>query len=73
MFLSVAAMADVQQFASIVGKTTHDAQQALKKKGYSMRVSKLDGEAQMLTRDMNNHRVNVEVLNGKVVQVFFVG
>ena len=61
------------EFSHIAGKSVKDAEASLKKQGYSMRVTKEDGEDLLLNRDMCTSRVNVEVIDGKVTQVSHVG
>lgn len=52
---------------SIIGKTVAEAEAILT--GKTIRVYKEDGESFMVTQEINGHRLNVAVENGKIVWI----
>jgi major membrane immunogen (membrane-anchored lipoprotein) len=57
----------------IIGKEAEEAKNILAGMGYIMRVSIKDGKSAMVTADFRNHRVNVNVDNGIVIDVVRMG
>lgn len=59
--------------AALVGLTVDEATKVAEGNGWTLRVSTLDGEGQMLTEDYSPTRVNVAVADGVVTGVDFIG
>ena len=59
--------------AALVGLTLDEATKVAEGNGWTVRVSKLDGEDQMLTEDYSATRVDVVVEAGSVTAVDFIG
>ena len=58
---------------TLVGLTLDEATAAADANGWTVRVSTLDGEPQILTMDLRTDRVNVSVADGVVIAVDSVG
>ena len=56
-------------YRSLLGKPLSEAEQLSKDANRILRVSRIDGKAQVLTRDVVANRFNVEVKDGVVVQI----
>lgn len=50
----------------IVGKTIGEAASVLDDAGFSYRVVERDGVVQIVTRDYDNNRVNLKMVEGKI-------
>lgn len=59
--------------SSIIGLEVDAAQTEVTAQGREFRVAEIDGEAQVLTDDLVDGRVNVEVEDGVVTGVAFIG
>ena len=59
--------------SALVGLTLDEATKVAEGNGWTVRVSKLDGEDQMLTEDYSATRVDVVVDAGSVTAVDFIG
>jgi hypothetical protein len=57
----------------LVGLTLAEAEDEAARRGWSVRVARLDGEDLMLTEDYSPTRINVAVEDDVVVEVLFVG
>ena len=57
----------------LTGLGVDEATKVAESNGWTLRVSTLDGEAQMLTEDYSPSRVNVSVTGGVVTAVDFIG
>lgn len=64
---------DVEAAEQVVGLTLDEATKLAEANGWTLRVSTLDGEGQMLTEDYSETRVNVAVEAGVVTAVEFIG
>lgn len=53
--------------ASLVGKTQAEAEELIKEAGLHSRVSRMNGKACIGIRNYDRNRVNLEVLNGVIV------
>ena len=66
-------------FNSIVGMEIEAAQKIVESKihsnlrNYSMRITKVDGKAHIVTCDFRMDRLNVEVVDGKISKVIDLG
>jgi YD repeat-containing protein len=58
-----------EDIVGIVGMTVDNAKVLLASRGKVLRVTMEDGEAYMVTWDLQLNRVNVEVKDGKVVRI----
>lgn len=63
----------VDDFGFLIGLSVDDASEAAAARGFTIRVTKLDGQDLMVTMDYRTDRVNVEVANGVVVAVIGIG
>jgi len=57
----------------ILGKTESDAVEHLKDFNYTMRVINRDGSPAMTTNDVDESRVNVFIIRGKVDDIHNIG
>lgn len=58
---------------ALVGLSLDEAVKVAEELGWEVRVSRLDGEEQILTADLRTNRVNVAVVDGAVIGVESVG
>ncbi len=58
---------------TLVGMTIPAARELLDEQGLRLRVSKLDGESQIVTCDLRSDRINVEVESNEIISVIDVG
>jgi len=57
----------------VIGLTEDEAQAAVEEQGWTLRVTRRDGEDLAATMDLRLDRVNVEVVDGEVTQVVDIG
>jgi hypothetical protein len=65
--------ATAEDFAEVIGLDEVDAKRAFTEAGWSMRVTRRDGQGCVCTRDYRLDRVNVEVTAGVVTAVRSIG
>jgi hypothetical protein len=65
--------ATVEDFAEVVGLPQEEAAKAFAEAGWSMRVTRRDGQGCICTRDYRLDRVNVGVAAGVVTEVRSIG
>jgi hypothetical protein len=63
----------VEDFAEVIGLSEADAKKAFSENGWSMRVTRRDGQGCICTRDYRLDRVNVAVVAGVVTEVRSIG
>lgn len=59
--------------AEAIGKTVDEASEWFQQYGYSIRVTKKDGQPCIVTRDFDFSRANLAIKNGKVTDVISIG
>ncbi|WP_162941425.1 PASTA domain-containing protein [Desertimonas flava] len=59
--------------ADLVGLTEEDAEAAAEELGWTVRVTRRDGEDLPATMDLRENRVNVEVTDGEVTAIVNIG
>lgn len=53
----------------LIGKTVEEARQELEPKGNTVRVVSKDGQPMMVTMDYRENRLNVEIVDNKIVKI----
>lgn len=59
--------------ADLVGLTEEEAEDAAEELGWTIRVTRRDGEDLAATMDLRENRVNVEVTDGEVTAILSIG
>lgn len=57
----------------VIGLSEDEAEEALDDRGWTLRVTRRDGEDLPVTMDLRPDRVNVEVVDGEVTEVLDIG
>lgn len=60
-----------EDLKALLGATLEDATKAASDAGYSVRVSRKDGQACVGTRDLRPDRINLWLIDNKVTAAFF--
>lgn len=57
------------QARTVIGLTLEEAQKVCEGKGWTLRISSMEGKGNMLTTDLQPNRINVDILGGVVTAV----
>jgi hypothetical protein len=62
-----------QQFNEFIGQPLEVLEEAAKKDGFTVRITHKDGRPMVVTRDVQNKRLNVATVSGLVTLILGVG
>jgi hypothetical protein len=57
----------------LLGKSIEEAGRFVERSGYVIRMTRKNGQPLIITRDYRTNRINVAVIDGKIVEVLSVG